>query len=173
MVMSERTSNDKRAGARGFGVIFQLLAVASLVGTLVAMAYVANLGTQIGINGTKDPLTWIVLASGLFVTCVLTGIGYILGILCAIYDRQEPAKPVVDVVPRTITRSYSPEPAWYRPSPMTLATEEKPAPTPPVNRVASPLPQPPAKPSAPQINGKSSSWEWLTRERHFRQPESD
>ena len=173
MVMSEQTSDNKRAGARVFGVIFQVLAVASLAGTLVVMAYVANLGTQIGINGTRDPLTWIVLASGLFVTCVLTGIGYILGILCAIYDRQEPAEPIVDVVPRTIPRSYSPEHPSYRPSPITLATEEESAPTPRVNTVAPPLPQEPAKPPAPQVTDKSSLWEWLTRERHLGQPESD
>ena len=172
MAMSEDTGDAKRAGARILGVIFQLLAVAAMVGTMAATAYVANLGTQIGIDGTKDPVTWIVLASGLFMTCVLAGLGYILGILCAIYDRQEAAKPVLNVVPRTMPRSYAPKPAPYRPNPITLATEEKPAPAPPVQRPVSPPLREPQHPTTPAAE-KSVLWEWLTRERHFKQPEPD
>src|ERR1039458_9429567 len=138
MAMSELTSDAKRGGARFFGIIFQFLAVGALFGTLAITAYVTHLGTEIGINGTRDPLTWIVLVSGLFVTCVLAGLGYILGILCAIYDRQEPAKPVVDVVSRTVPRSYSPEHPLFRPSPITLATEDSPPPSPEVLKPSSP-----------------------------------
>ena len=172
MMMSEQTREAKRGGARVFGAIFQILAVISLVGTVAAVAVVAHLGTEIGIDGTTDPATWIILASGLFMTCVLAGLGYILGILCAIYDRQEPAEPVVHAVPKTMPRSYAPKPAPYRPNPITLATEEEPAPAPPVEIPVSPPPREPQPPTPPAAE-KSALWEWLTRERHLRQPEPD
>jgi len=75
MVMSEQTTDGKRDGARTLGVMFQLLAVASIIATLYAMAKVADLGTAIGINNTKDPLLWIVLAIGIFMTCMFIGMG--------------------------------------------------------------------------------------------------
>lgn len=87
--MSERTTDSKREGARIFGGIFQLLAVASIASTVVAMGNVAHLGDAFGVNPTNDPLTWVVLASGIFITSVFIGMGYALGMLCAIYDRQE------------------------------------------------------------------------------------
>jgi len=173
MAMSELTSDAKRGGARVFGIIFQFLAVAALVGTLAAMAYVAHLGTDIGIDGTKDPLTWIVLASGLFVTCVLAGLGYILGILCAIYDRQEPAERVLDVVPRTMPRTQPSKPPPYRPSPITLIEDEIVAPTPPVQRPVSPPPLREPKAPTSREDEKSVLWECLTRERHIGQTEPD
>ena len=101
MVMSERTSDAKRDGARIFGVIFHFLAALSLAGTLIATLKVAQLGSTIGIGGAKDPLAWIVFVSGLFATCVLAGFGFALGALCAIYDRQEPAETFVATTPCT------------------------------------------------------------------------
>jgi hypothetical protein len=78
MVMSEQSTDGKREGARIFGVMFQLLAVASIIATLYAMAKVAKLGTELGIKNTNDPLLWIVPAIGIFIACVLIGMGYAL-----------------------------------------------------------------------------------------------
>ena len=172
MAMSERTMDAKYAGARFFGVLFQLLAVVTLLGTLFATAEIANLGNRIQISGAIDPVAGIVFVSGLFASCVLAGLGYTLGVLCAIYDRQEPAVHVVDVAPRVIDRNSSPEPDWYRPRPTTFSTKGAPAPAPPVNTADAPTQELVSPPVGP-VSDKSSLWEWLTRERHFRQSESE
>jgi len=93
--------DSKRAGARAFGVIFQLLALAIIVGTCVAADVVAHTGTSVGINGSRDPIVWAIIASGLFAACVLAGFGYVLGMLCAIYDRQNPALAFNSSAPAT------------------------------------------------------------------------
>lgn len=169
MVMSEQSSDGKRDGARIFGVIFQFLAIGSIIATLYALARIASLGTALGVSNTNDPLIWIVLASGVFVTCVFLGMGYALGLLSAIYDRQEPSQPLVDVgLNKTIaTRSAGSVP--YRPSPITTMSEERHAPISPVERAAAPLLEQPVTPIEPTITEKSALWEWLTRERNFRQ----
>ena len=169
--MSEQSSDGKRDGARIFGVIFQFLAVGSIIATLYALARIASLGTALGVTNTNDPLLWIVLASGIFVTCVFIGMGYALGLLSAIYDRQEPDDSFVEVglSKKTATRSASSAP--YRPLPRTPAVIDGPATTPPTKDAASTMAPPSDTPSAPLVNEKSALWEWLTRERHFGQPE--
>jgi hypothetical protein len=169
MVMSEQTTDGKRDGARTLGVIFQLLAVASIIATLYAMAKVADLGTALGINNTKDPLLWIVLAIGIFMTCMFIGMGYALGMLCAIYDRQQPAQRMVTAIPAINT----PKPPPYRPNPIGPATSGSTSPPSPAIGGRSPSPQRPVQPQALDVTEKSTLAEWLTRERHFRKPKSD
>ena len=113
MVMSEQKTDAKRDGARIYGVIFQFLAIASIIATLYAMGKIANLGNALGVNPTNDPLIWVVLASGIFITCVFIGMGYALGMLCAIYDRQEPSPDAVLELPAT----KAPKPPSHRSTP--------------------------------------------------------
>lgn len=86
--MTQQKMDNKRAGARAFGIIFQCLALVTILGTLIAVANVAHKGQSVGITNNHDADIWIISASGLFAACVLAGIGYVLGMLCAIYDRQ-------------------------------------------------------------------------------------
>ena len=87
--MSDISRRSLRNEARFFAVIFQVLAFLTLAGTLIAAFKINNVGTQVGVNGSHDPVVWIIVAVGLFASCVLTGLGYALGMLCAIFDRQE------------------------------------------------------------------------------------
>ncbi len=87
--------DNKRAGARAFGIIFQLLSLAVILGTIVTANVVARSGASVGTNGNHDPIVWTIVASGLFAACVLAGFGYVLGMLCAIYDRQTLGRTVI------------------------------------------------------------------------------
>ena len=165
--MSEDTQKAKRAGARIFGSIFQFLAVFALLGTIWATAEVASLGSQIGIDGTKDPATWIVLVSGLFVSCVLAGFGYTLGMLCAIYDRQSMHAPVAVVAPKAIPTSYSLIRPTYYTIPTMMSTKPQPEPTPPIQRDGSVSIQSDVEQPTTPVARRNILWEWLTRERHF------
>ena len=165
MVMSEQTGDAKRDGARIFGVIFQFLAFVSIVATLFAMARIASLGNAFGVDPTNDPLIWFVLASGIFVTCVFMGIGYTLGILCAIYDRQESKQVVATKVPA----AYAPKPPPQRPNPI-VPVRNVDRDSPPVTDGVSHAPALPVQSQAPDVAQKSALAEWLTRERHFRSP---
>jgi hypothetical protein len=132
---------SKRAGAHAFGIIFQLLSLAVIVGTCVAADVVAHLGSSVGIKNSHDPIVWTILASGLFAACVLAGFGYILGMLCAIYDRQIPGmtiKPTITIARRQYTPPH-PSPKIENPSPGPLIKE-------------------------------TATWEFLTRQRHLKKP---
>jgi hypothetical protein len=162
-MMSEPTREVKYAGARVFGIVFQFLAVIALFATVAVALKVANVGTQIGINGTKDPLVWIVLVSGAFVTCVLAGFGYTLGILCAIYDRQEPDDSGPDVDAR---------PTYALPKPPSKPPEAGPwvvPSAPPKPKIQTPPPpKTPTTNPLPETTKESSVlWQQLTRERHL------
>ena len=88
--MSDISRRSLRNEARFFAVIFQVLAFLTLAGTLIAIFKINNVGTQVDVNGSwPDPGVWIIVAVGLFASCVLTGLGYALGMLCAIFDRQK------------------------------------------------------------------------------------
>ena len=164
MVMSEQTGDSKRDGARIFGSIFQFLAFVSIFFTLYAMARIANLGNAFGINPANDPLIWFVLASGIFVTCVFIGMGYALGVLCAIYDRQEETEGlgVGGSAPG------HPKPSPFRPSPPIPTTNFAPRPPPSASVDVHPSPRMPEQENIPKVHEKSALAEWLTRERHFR-----
>jgi hypothetical protein len=163
MSMSEITREAKRGGARVFGIVFQFLAVIALFATVVVAFKVANLGTQIGIDGTKDPLVWIVLVSGAFVTCVLAGFGYTLGILCAIYDRQEPddSGPDLDARPTYALPKPPSKPPEAGPWAVPSAPPKPKIQTPPPPKTRTPDPQPEA------TKESSALWQQLTRERHL------
>jgi hypothetical protein len=142
--MNHQTMESKRAGARAFGLIFQALAFLVVLGTCIAADIVAHLGATVGVNSNQDPFVWTILAAGLFAACVLAGFGYVLGMLCAIYDRQNPETPLK--APSNDRSALSPRPPKV----------ESPPPTPP------PPPPPPLK--------ETATWEFLTRPRHVRKP---
>lgn len=139
--MNHQTIESKRAGARALGLIFQALAFVVVLGTFIVVDVVAHWGVTVGINSNRDPLVWTVVAAGLFAACVLAGFGYVLGMLCVIYDRQSPE-------------------ASLRPS--LAPTSNRRAITQPPPRVKR-LPPPPSL-------KETATWEFLTRPRHFRKP---
>jgi len=143
VAMSQMTMESKRAGARAFGIILQLLAAVSVLGACIVANAVARSDSSTGVSAGHDRVVWIILAAGLFASCVLAGLGYILGLLCAIYDRQTPGARV--------------EPPGNR------GREERPRPLPPI--VETTAPATPLK--------ESAAWEFLTRERHVRRPKKD
>ena len=172
MVMNENTWMSQRSGARFFNVTFQLLAIVMLIGTIYVTFKIANLGWQFGIHLSKNFLAWLVFASGLVVSALLSAIGYGLGILCAIYDRQSyatylaeadsslaPTPGMSDFVLNWLSgansgpaqKSKLPTASWTPPSVHTEAYQEK----------------------RSKHHGDKSVREWLTRERHFRQPRGD
>ena len=131
--MSNQAMESKRFGARIIGVIFQFLAVVTLGVTIIVMIDVSDAGSSIGIIG----------ASGLFVTLVFAGFGHALGMLCAIYDRQDSIIPTTEVVGTAMRRSTFPTPP------------------PPVE----------SRSSSPSIKD-TRMWNFMTRERHFRKHRS-
>ena len=163
MTMGELTRESKRAGARLFGVVFQILSVVAILGTAYATAQVANIGTQIGIGTSHDQAVWFVLVGGLFISFVLMGFGYTLGILCAIYDRQEPDVQQEDDGPTSTYRSPRPpsKPPEVGPWVVPSASPKPKTQTPPAPEMLTTEPPPdPTKES-------SLLWQQLTRERHF------
>lgn len=88
MPMNPEAMEGTRETARLFSIIFYFLALLTFGGTLWGTAEVAKLGTQIGIGGAQDPVTWFVLVGGTVAAIVFAGFGCTLGILCSIFDRQ-------------------------------------------------------------------------------------
>ena len=78
-MLSPQALDNKRAGARALGIIFQFLSIVAILGTVIAAEIVAHLGNSLGINTNHDPIVWSIAAGGLFVACVLAGFGYVLG----------------------------------------------------------------------------------------------
>ena len=194
MSMSARVQQEKRAGARFFGVVFQFLAVLTLIGTFIAAVVVDRVGLEFGIQGSNNFAMWMVIASGLFVTSVLAGFGYTLGLLCAIYDRQETVTPDRETLPESWLTISPIKPPPFKPGTLTRNTEtpqsspanrdslpglqvaeemSPPTPKPPTDRVTLPKLQDAEKPPVPARLEKGAIWEWLTRERRFRRSESD
>lgn len=163
--MSPEVQWSKRAGARFFGVLFQFLAVIVLIATVIVAAEVAHLSTQVGVSGSRDPIAWAVLAAGVFASCVLAGLGYALGILCAIYDRQELDWAGEDIRTSPATTRAGGAAARLTPQGARAVT----SPTP-----ASQTPAPDLHSSRPDVGEeelpdreRGALWEWLTRERHL------
>jgi len=142
--MSSQTMEVKRAGARVFGIIFQLLALLVIVGTFVTADKVAHSGSNVGVDVAHDPFVWAVVASGLFAACVLAGFSYVLGMLCAIYDRQMQGA-----------------------APILAPTDSEPR-YPPIQAPPK-IENPPAGPSIKE----TATWQFLTRERHVRKSNDD
>jgi len=108
---------------------FQFLAVISLTGTLITTVTVSSLGSTFGIDGANDPVAWLVFVGGLFVTCVLAGFGYTVGILCAIYDRNEPTVSTVVSGSSPGTANIDRRPAPHETNPRTFWNEGEGTPT--------------------------------------------
>jgi hypothetical protein len=178
--MKEHVQESKRSGAEFFGGLLQLLATLTLVGTLVAVVNVNHFASEFGIGVSNDPAIWIILVVGLFISSTLAGIGYALGILCAIYDRQGIATtsqgrestpwpstptPPPPFVPGTINpnieRAPKPNLSEIRPTPPTQGKKESPEALKPEER------------TTPRAIAKSRFWESLTRERHIGRSKSD
>ena len=79
-----------RTGASILAVTLQILSGISIAATLFATYAVSRLGTQLGVGTSHNPAAWIVFVTGFFFSLLLLATGYILDILCVIYDRQEP-----------------------------------------------------------------------------------
>ena len=90
--------------------IFQYLSIVAILGTIIAAEFVAHLGNSLGTNINHDRTLWSIAAGGLFAACVLAGFGYVLGMLCAIYDRQERATTNIPVAPNRIPTNSSTTP---------------------------------------------------------------
>jgi hypothetical protein len=169
--MNERTSEGIRANSRVVGVAFQVLAILSFCGTIVVTAKVANFGSEIGVQPSNDPAPWLVFIAGAFASLLLTGVGSTLGILCAIYDRQESIRPALSTV-RVSSPSSSPSPprtgvAIPAKSPPAIHESYRitpePDPTPPSSGAQLTKAQIPSVPT----KKKSGLWEQLTKERHL------
>ena len=170
MAMNEMSSNSLRAGARFFGVLFQVLAFLALAGTLVTSIIVARLGQRAGFNGSHDPLVWIILASGLFATFVLAGFGYALGMLCAIFDRQEWTRPARQLPPRGSAPAQLPTPS-STPTAIPPSQPSVAIPTPAENAQSVQTSPTAASTTPADRNGQDAkSKNWLTRERHLKKP---
>jgi len=161
------------------GLIFQALAIASVVLTLVAANVVARAGDQIGINGAHDPLTWFVLGAGVFVALMFTGVGHILGMMCAVYDRQEAASATNSHSSSDATfqsevrrqqKKYS-STVWEQVVELDEQGEtSQPLTAPILDRDMGPRSATHLQrlgPTSTAQRPKSGLWEWITRERHF------
>lgn len=89
MALSPSNMERIRGNARAIGLLFQALAILTFAATIYGSVETAHLGTTIGVNAAHDPVAWFVFAGGSFVALMFTGIGHVLGLLCAIYDRQD------------------------------------------------------------------------------------
>ena len=166
--MNVRTSEAIRANARFYGIAFHCLAILTLCATIFATFKIASLGDQLGVQPANDPAPWLIFVFGIFISLLLTGFGTVLGMLCAIYDRQEAVRQ--STAPRTIATSDS----------SIAATESDRAVAPPTKpaihesyRIAQPrtsesqIASPSSAPSASASSKKNGLWEQLTKERHL------
>jgi hypothetical protein len=169
VALSQRNSEELRGNVRFLGLLFQILAVLSLVATAFTALKVSQVETQVGFRTTSNPAILFIVLGGIMAALIFTAIGHGLGILCAIYDRQEWAtrEPPFKSPPHRLTTTP--------PSgPTTLA-----AITPTITQLA--------EKSTSEMNTQSQTqtllnetrtapdglWEWLTRERHFPSRQSD
>jgi hypothetical protein len=126
-----------RTGASILAATLQILSGLSIAATLFATYAVSRLGTQLGVGTSHNPAAWIVFATGFFFSLMLLAAGYILDILCVIYDRQEPGyfgsppagpRPPLSAPPQTFiqpSQPTTPRTNPLNPPSMTLAPEEE------------------------------------------------
>lgn len=169
--MDVERSRRIRSSAYFFSVVLYALALLTLFGTIIAVREVSNAGSDfLGVSAARDPGTWAVGAIGVTVSAIEAGIGFGLGLLSAIYDRQQPP---------AASRTLSP-PSERDVSPMTVSATDvttyrsPPAPTPAVT----PSPTLPPRTSTTTMRPKKSYPEGtlmdhLTRERHVFPRRSD
>jgi hypothetical protein len=87
--MDERTNQNIRNTTEFIGFLLKFLSFISIVATVIATIHVARSDRSFGLQTGNNPLTWVVLASGLFATLVLFAFGTLLHMTCVIYDRQD------------------------------------------------------------------------------------
>jgi hypothetical protein len=172
MAMSSRSGEALRENSRSLGVIFQTLSVLTIITTIYWTMKVATNGSQLGIGAVHDPLSWTIFFAGMFAALMLARIGHVLGMLCAIFDRQQNPPRPTSVRRANLTPSpgdWRP-PSGARPTVWEMVVEkeaievtDKPAIVPPVVR-------PSANASLKSTDGL---WGWLTRERHFTSRDND
>jgi hypothetical protein len=166
--MSETTRDNVRCNARVVGILLQCLSVVTLVATFVVVVTVAQQGQQLfGVTATHDPAPWIVLAAGVIASLIFAGLGYTLGMLCAIYDRQATVEPSFSALGSGTTNPHSAE--WRA----ALAREVE-ARDVPKSIIATSIENtnaaPPITSVSAQMVPQGGLWEALTKERHFRRP---
>ena len=98
-----------RKNSRRLGITFQVLSVLTIIWTIYWTIKVYNLGSQFGISTFSNTFSGSFFLFGMFSGLMLTGFGHALGMLCAIYDRQELQQRQVAVVP---TQPASPSRDW-------------------------------------------------------------
>jgi hypothetical protein len=172
MTMSSENREALRASSRTLGLFFQLLSVLTILATVYSTLKVVAVGSQWGIGAVHDPISWLIFLGGSFAALMLTGIGHVLGMLCAIFDRQQMVQQHVDVRPPLSTssaREWRPQ-SGARPTVWEIAAEEG---------VKDVTVKPERVPTVSKLSGdefRSSStglWGWLTRERHFSSRKND
>lgn len=177
MTLTAANQAGLRSGARAIGVTFQALAILTFMITIYATEEVAHAGTQIGVGTSQDPITWFVFIGGTFAALMFTGVGHVLGMLCAVYDRQDANH--VQVAELILGSKHQADPT-RQPAGRSDEAYEVPTPitSPPLARSApvKTRPQITTHPASPASNGSASPpppkrqvgvWEWLTRERHL------
>jgi hypothetical protein len=117
--------NGLRANSRRLGLIFETLSVLTVIGTVYWTIRIYSTGTQLGIGTLTNRVSWSFFFAGMFSALVLGGFGHVLGLLCAIYDRQDlqprqsQVRPVQPPTPSRDWReqSMSRPPVWESPAP--------------------------------------------------------
>jgi hypothetical protein len=153
----------------------------TLFGTFFATWEVNRVGATLGVSSNNDPATWFVFAGGIVVAILFAAVGYALGMLCAIYDRQEVGPEELNAEyeraarPREALRQRAKkvdEAITYEKLPPREVSSQ------PVTPPA-PAPGPPAavkqsiRRADVEDGQRAGPWEWLTRERHLLQPRDD
>jgi hypothetical protein len=127
--------------------------------TLFAAIYIAKEGNQyFGVTAAHDPIPWIVLAAGVAVSLIFAGLGYSLGMLCALYDRQTTAAQLTHSVLGSLGSISRPSTEWRAPAAREPALREAPAPS---------LPKADAALVIAPVRPRSGLWAALTKERHL------
>jgi hypothetical protein len=163
--MGEATSEAVRGNARVVGVLLQCLSLVTLIATFIVAIAIAQQGQQLlGLTATHDPAPWIVLAAGVIASLMFAGLGYALGMLCAIYDRQVMTEPSRGALGSVATTAPARE---WRAAPEREVTRDAHSSIP-----ATSTEEANAAPTVPHISvprtPQGGLWKALTKERHIR-----
>lgn len=168
--MNARTNEGTRANARFYGITFHCLAILTICATLFAAAKVAKAGSDLGVQPSNDPAPWVILVVGILAALLLTGFGSALGILCAIYDRQESIQGVPGAlrVPIPSPSPIAPNTSSSRPIASAPTIHEAYRIKPEVDKPSITNDAQSAKAQTPSASKATSVlWGILTKERHF------
>lgn len=166
MVISSRNGEALRENSRSLGLVFQVLSVLSIAATLYATVRIHSVGSQYQIGSIAYPIAWFVFLGGLFTSLVLAGFGHVLGMLCALYDRQELLpKRLSNLVQQPTATSQE----WRQRSSDRPTVWEKVVEKDVDEVIVRPATAPPVESLSPGTSSKKTGglWEWLSRDRHF------